>query len=102
MSNSNSTDETRIKMVNKFNTILNNLRLSKIIEKGVYNYIIDTAKQKAITRLWEDKVFNNLYFKKERYDLSEVGRVKLNSKLNLKRSLFIQWPFFMTKYIIRT
>jgi DNA-directed RNA polymerase subunit beta len=31
-------------------------------------------------------VFNNLYFQKERYDLSEVGRVKLNSKLNLKIS----------------
>ena len=30
------------------------------------------------------EVFNNLYFNKERYDLSEVGRVKLNSKLNLK------------------
>jgi len=27
-----------------------------------------------------------LYFKKERYDLSEVGRVKLNSKLNLNTS----------------
>ena len=26
------------------------------------------------------EIFNNLYFKKERYDLSEVGRVKLNSK----------------------
>ena len=30
-----------------------------------------------------EEVFKNLYFKKERYDLSEVGRVKLNSKLNL-------------------
>ena len=30
-----------------------------------------------------EQIFNNLYFKKERYDLSEVGRVKLNSKLNL-------------------
>ena len=28
-------------------------------------------------------VFKNLYFNKERYDLSEVGRVKLNSKLDL-------------------
>ena len=27
-----------------------------------------------------------MYFKKERYDLSEVGRVKLNSKLNLNTS----------------
>ncbi len=33
------------------------------------------------------EIFNNLYFKKERYDLSEVGRVKLNSKLNLNTSL---------------
>ena len=31
-------------------------------------------------------VFNNLYFNKERYDLSEVGRVKPNSKLNLTTS----------------
>ena len=30
-----------------------------------------------------EEIFNNLYFKKERYDLSEVGRVKLNSKLDL-------------------
>ena len=34
-----------------------------------------------------EEIFNNLYFKKERYDLSEVGRVKLNSKLNLNTSL---------------
>ena len=33
------------------------------------------------------EIFNNLYFKKERYDLSEVGRVKLNSKLNLSTSI---------------
>ena len=33
-----------------------------------------------------EEIFNNLYFKKERYDLSEVGRVKLNSKLNLNIS----------------
>ena len=33
-----------------------------------------------------EEIFNNLYFKKERYDLSEVGRVKLNSKLDLSIS----------------
>ncbi len=52
MSNSNNSDEKRIKMVIKFDTILNNLRLSKIIEKGIYNYTIDTAKSRNITRLW--------------------------------------------------
>jgi DNA-directed RNA polymerase subunit beta len=32
-------------------------------------------------------IFKNLYFTKERYDLSEVGRVKLNSKLNISRDI---------------
>ena len=31
-----------------------------------------------------EEVFKNLYFSKERYDLSDVGRVKLNAKLELK------------------
>ena len=34
-----------------------------------------------------EDVFKNLYFNKDRYDLSEVGRVKLNSKLNLNRDM---------------
>ena len=34
-----------------------------------------------------EQVFKNLYFNKERYDLSEVGRVKLNAKLNLTRDI---------------
>ena len=34
-----------------------------------------------------EDVFKNLYFNKDRYDLSEVGRVKLNSKLNLERDV---------------
>ena len=33
-----------------------------------------------------NEIFNNLFFKSERYDLSEVGRVKLNNKLHLKCS----------------
>ena len=36
-----------------------------------------------------EDVFKNLYFNKERYDLSEVGRVKLNSKLDLEEILKI-------------
>ncbi len=34
-----------------------------------------------------EEIFKNLYFNKERYDLSEVGRVKLNSKLNISRDI---------------
>ena len=64
MSNSNNSDEKRIKMVIKFDTILNNLKLSKRIEKSIYNYAIDTAKKRNITRLWSERVFYNLYMNK--------------------------------------
>jgi len=38
---SNNSDENRIKMVIKFDTILDNLKLSKMIEKSIYNYVKD-------------------------------------------------------------
>ena len=32
------------------------------------------------------QIFNNLFFSSDRYDLSDVGRVKMNSRLNLECS----------------
>ena len=72
------------------------------VTKG--SYLIDTlnmdkneSKQEAINDIYKvlrpgepptfdiaKEIFNNLFFKSERYDLSEVGRVKLNNKLYLK------------------
>ena len=43
--NSNNTDKNRIKMVIKFDSILDNFQLSKNIEKSIYNYVIDVAKE---------------------------------------------------------
>ncbi len=74
------------------------------INKGPY--IIDTlnidknqSKEDAINDIYKvlrpgepptfdiaKEIFSNLFFKSERYDLSDVGRVKLNSKLNLQCS----------------
>ncbi len=71
------------------------------INKG--SYLIDTlnidknnSKTEAINDIYKvlrpgeppsfeiaNGIFNNLFFTSERYDLSDVGRVKLNSKLNL-------------------
>ena len=69
-------------------------------------YLIDTlnidknnSKEEAINDIYKvlrpgeppsfdvaNDIFNNLFFKSERYDLSDVGRVKLNNKLQLKCS----------------
>jgi len=74
------------------------------INKG--SYLIDTlnidkntSKEEAINDVYKvlrpgeppsfdiaKTIFNNLFFTSERYDLSDVGRVKLNNKLNLKCS----------------
>ena len=61
---SNNSDENRIKMVIKFDTILDNLKLSKMIEKSIYNYVIEVSKKRNITRLWSDNTFNKLYLNK--------------------------------------
>ena len=67
-------------------------------------YLIDTlnidknnTKEEAINDIYKvlrpgeppsfevaNEIFNSLFFKSARYDLSEVGRVKLNNKLHLK------------------
>ena len=62
--NSNNTDTHRIKMVIKFDSILDNFQLSKNIEKSIYNYVIDVEKEKNITRLWSNNVLLNLYINK--------------------------------------
>lgn len=85
---------------------INTLTVADIdpINKGPY--LIDTlnidknkTKEDAINDIYKvlrpgeppsfevaKEIFNNLFFTSERYDLSDVGRVKLNSKLQLKCS----------------
>ena len=61
---SNSTDEIRLNVVNKLNSVIDNKYLSKTIEKGIYNYVIETAKEKVIQRKWSNSIFKKLYLSK--------------------------------------
>lgn len=85
---------------------INTLEIADIdpINKGPY--LIDTlnidknnSKDEAINDIYKvlrpgeppsfeiaNEIFNNLFFKSDRYDLSDVGRVKLNNKLQLQCS----------------
>ena len=71
--------------INKGPYILESLKIDKNKDKTeALNDIYKVLRPgEAPTVEIAEEIFNNLYFKKERYDLSEVGRVKLNSKLNL-------------------
>jgi DNA-directed RNA polymerase subunit beta len=59
----------------------------------------NNSKDEAITEIYKmlrpgepptieiaSQIFNNLFFSSDRYDLSDVGRVKMNSRLNLECS----------------
>ena len=61
---SNITDEIRCKVVNKLNSVVDNIYISRNIEKSIYNYVIDTAKEKNIQRRWLNPLFKKLYFSK--------------------------------------
>ena len=78
--------------INKGPYLLETLKVEKNIDKSeALNDIYRILRPgEAPTIEVAEGVFKNLYFNKERYDLSEVGRVKLNAKLNLKTDLFLE------------
>ena len=79
----------------KNNTSVRLIR-GKAEEQTIFNDKNQT-KNDAITEIYKilrpgepptidiaNQIFQNLFFSSERYDLSDVGRVKLNAKLDLK------------------
>ena len=75
--------------INKGPYLLETLKIDKNLNKtDALNDIYKVLRPgEAPTVEIAEEVFKNLYFNKDRYDLSEVGRVKLNSKLNLERDV---------------
>jgi len=81
-----------------------NISVTNSINKGPYllSTILNDKnnnKDEAITEIYKmlrpgepptieiaNQIFNNLFFSSDRYDLSDVGRVKMNSRLNLECS----------------
>ena len=87
-SNIHNLEIINIDPINKGPYLLETLKIDKNRSKNdALNDIYKVLRPgEAPTIEIAEEVFKNLYFNKERYDLSEVGRVKLNSKLNLKTS----------------
>tara|TARA_B110001469_G_C9620223_1_gene309042 strand:+ start:535 stop:1062 length:528 start_codon:yes stop_codon:yes gene_type:complete len=61
MDNSNKIDQIRNKCVQQLNKIINNIYISRCIEKDIYNNTIALSKKKNIKRNWENNIFKNLY-----------------------------------------
>jgi DNA-directed RNA polymerase subunit M/transcription elongation factor TFIIS len=61
---SNKVDEERIKMVNYMDNIIQDINLSRKVEKSIYNYVIILSKDKNIQRRWSNRIFKKLYHSK--------------------------------------
>ena len=71
--NSNN-DNIRDNCVQKLNKLFNNESLSRNIEKSIFNFVIDNARENNINRRWDNKIFYNLYFSKVRSIYSNLDK----------------------------
>ena len=60
---SNSSDEIRLNVVKKLNSVIDNKYLSKMTEKGIYNYVIETAKDKLFNVNGQIQYLKTLFLK---------------------------------------
>ena len=83
--NSSLDDNIRSLGVNKIDTLINDKYKSLIIEKSIYNYCINNATNKNITKNWENSLFKRLYINILRNiyaNLNKKGYVKNNYLLD--------------------
>jgi DNA-directed RNA polymerase subunit beta len=94
-------NDTIIKQILEANITTIEISITNSINKGPYLLTTilndkNNNKNDAITEIYKilrpgepptneiaNLIFNNLFFSSDRYDLSDVGRVKMNSRLNL-------------------
>jgi len=76
---SNKNDEKRGKMVDYLQLTIKNKKLSRTIEKSIYNYVIEISKERNIQRSWSNPIFMNIYRSKV---LSINSNLKTSSYIN--------------------
>ena len=57
----NYNDKNRSLCVDKLNKIIEDIQLSRNIEKSIYNITINFTKDNNINCRWDNKIFYNLY-----------------------------------------
>lgn len=60
----NYKDEIRKKTVMKLNKCVKGIKVSRRIEKGIYNYCIDYANERNIKKSWKNQLFYRIYIAK--------------------------------------
>ena len=72
--NSSITDKMRNLSVNKFNDIIECEKISRTIEKSIYNHTIKISKERNLQRSWNNSIFKGLYLSKIRSIYSNLNK----------------------------
>ena len=75
----------RNNIINKIDANINNLKISKNIERGIYNYAVCQAKSKNIVRKWENKYFLQLYKNRLRSIYLNMKNAEFLDKIKTKQ-----------------
>lgn len=100
MSNINNPEEFREKITQKINILMNNEKLSRNIERGVYNYALKEANTKKLVKKWENSFFVQLYLDRLKTIYINIQHEPLKKSLldgKIKASYFA----YMTHYEMR-
>ena len=57
--------------------------------KNLKKFILKSLINLTLQTLYIQNLFSNLFFVEERYDLSEVGRMKFNARLGVNNSCLL-------------
>jgi|TARA_B110000259_G_scaffold81733_1_gene95573 DNA-directed RNA polymerase subunit M/transcription elongation factor TFIIS len=74
----------RTNIVNKLNSILDNEKIAVNMEKGIYNYSIQTAEKKNLIKKWNNEQFVMIYIQKLKMIINNITSPELFDKLTNK------------------
>ena len=75
----------RVNVTKKLNNVIKRKKLSLNLEKGIYNYTIQTARLRNIVRKWDNNNFVMLYLNKYRAIFAN-----LNNKSHVRNSFLLE------------
>jgi len=87
MINASYNDEMRNKYVFLIDKELENISISRKIERSIYNYTIEVANQKKIKKQWTNPYFKNLYLSKIRSIYSNLKSDSYIQNSNFKQRI---------------
>lgn len=71
----------RNKIISNFNSKINNNNISENLEKGIYNFTLESCEEKNLIKKWSNSLFILIYIQKVKSILFNLNNITLFNKL---------------------